>query len=247
MNFGQAFKFLFNSPRWGMNLLQATVCILIPIIGPIVLMGYSFSVKRALILDHAASPPDFDFNKFSQYLSRGVYPFVASLLASLMVVPFICLMYVPMFIGMAMADKGPFWPIAGMCCGFLLYIPLILVFSLIGLPILLRATLLQDIGGAFKFDWIKDFITRMWAQILLAQIVLILAGILLAPIGVCALFVGIYAVITYLMFVQWHIHSQLYLLYLDRGGIPLLIKDYGPDAPTYGFPVNPPPTNPPQQ
>jgi hypothetical protein len=115
MRYLQSYRFLFTSPNWLTNLLLASVCSLIPVIGPIVLIGYLFEVidvllrRRAVerlretsrsteafgerVMDalpadddeEADAYPDFSFSRFGDYLVRGVWPFLARLIVGMMV------------------------------------------------------------------------------------------------------------------------------------------------------------------
>lgn len=49
MRYMQAYSFLFGSRNWTTNLLLASVCVLIPVIGPILLIGYLFEVIDVLL------------------------------------------------------------------------------------------------------------------------------------------------------------------------------------------------------
>src|SRR5262245_33154304 len=49
MDYLGSYRFVFRSRNWATNLLFATLCSLIPAIGPIVLMGYFFEIIEYLI------------------------------------------------------------------------------------------------------------------------------------------------------------------------------------------------------
>ncbi len=44
MNYLLAYRFVFRSPNWLMNLLWGSLCFLVPIVGPMVIVGYLFEV-----------------------------------------------------------------------------------------------------------------------------------------------------------------------------------------------------------
>ena len=72
MQFGLAFGYILNRTGGFANLLLMTVCNLIPIVGPIVLLGYRAEVAQALLRDgELRRHPKFDFDRFIEYLTRG--------------------------------------------------------------------------------------------------------------------------------------------------------------------------------
>ncbi len=88
MRYWAAYKFVWTSRNGWMNLLLASVCILIPVVGALVLIGYVRDVMLArldTLDDDSLGYPDFDFNLFVEYLKRGLWPFLVSLVASLVV------------------------------------------------------------------------------------------------------------------------------------------------------------------
>src|SRR5580658_5655365 len=88
MNFMQAFRYVLDRPGGLMNLVLITVSQLIPVVGPIVLLGYRAEVSVALEHDpELRRHPKFDFGRFVEYLTRGVWPFLISLILSLPIVP----------------------------------------------------------------------------------------------------------------------------------------------------------------
>lgn len=90
MQFQIAFRYLFERSGGFVNLLLITVCQFIPVVGPIVLLGYRAEVSVALDNDpNMLRHPKFDFNRFGEYLSRGVWPFLIALIMSFLSVPIV--------------------------------------------------------------------------------------------------------------------------------------------------------------
>src|SRR5436190_21917671 len=87
MEYGQIVSYVFQNPNWLINLLMMGVCQLIPIVGPLVLVGYQFEVVEALHRDPRRTYPDFDFGRFVDYLVRGLWPFLVGLVASVVIAP----------------------------------------------------------------------------------------------------------------------------------------------------------------
>src|SRR5262245_61754296 len=84
MKYIYAYKFLFESPNWLMNLLASSICQLVPILGPMVFLGYAYEIVEALHRQKDARYPDFDTNRLLDYLKRGVWPFIVRLIVGVL-------------------------------------------------------------------------------------------------------------------------------------------------------------------
>src|SRR5438034_6215952 len=83
MDYMRMLSYVFENPNWFMNLLLGALCALIPIIGPIVLLGYRYETVIGLLAVGGARYPDFNFGRFGDYLMRGLWPFLVGLACSL--------------------------------------------------------------------------------------------------------------------------------------------------------------------
>src|SRR5262249_37943263 len=145
MQYLRSYLFIFDSPKWALNLLLGGVCLFIPAIGGLVVQGYCFEVIEALHRRRRDTDyPDFTFEKFVPYLVRGVWPFLVSLV---IMVPLGFLFFIGFFgIGVASAavtggGRGSAGDAAGvivllMYLGFFVVVALV---SFLTMPLLLRA------------------------------------------------------------------------------------------------------------
>src|SRR6187402_2302160 len=93
------YQYVFENPNWMMNVLLSALCLLIPVVGPVVVIGYQYEVVLGLLATHGQSYPSFNFDRFADYLMRGVWPFLVQLVASLVLTPVILvLVFVPMLV-----------------------------------------------------------------------------------------------------------------------------------------------------
>src|SRR5687768_5874807 len=67
------YNYVFENPNWLTNVLLTVLCMLIPVIGGLIAIGYQFEVVSSLMLTQGARYPDFNFNRFSDYLMRGLW------------------------------------------------------------------------------------------------------------------------------------------------------------------------------
>lgn len=222
----RSFQFISENPKWLQNVLFVAVCAMLPVIGPLLIMGYQFEMAESLL--HGTKRGgyvDFDFDRFTKYLVRGLWPFLVSLIVGMvMVIPMI-MMWMAMVMLMVLAEKsgagGPLIAI-GMMFLFLLLFVLSIALNVVMIPFQLRAGYSQDIAKAFDIGFAKEFLGLMWKEILVGMFFLILCSIPLMLIGMALCFVGVYATTSILMLAQGHlIDYQLYAIYLSRGGTPI--------------------------
>jgi hypothetical protein len=227
----RAWTFVFDSPQWAMNLLFAVIAMLIPVIGPMLLNGYQFEIVESLHRSNGRKFPDFDFGRFADYLVRGLWVFLVTLVASLVIVP-ILMVLVGVGVGIlsfAAASGGEEAAAVVFAIGVpLLMLMLVLLSAPLGLvliPMMIRAGLMQDFGGAFNFDWIKSFIAKTWKEIVLGTLFLSATGMLVTLAGLALCFVGVYPAAALAYLAQAYMNYQYYELFLQRGGEPIPLKE----------------------
>lgn len=229
MQYFGAYRFVFENPKWPMLLLIGAVCQFVPIAGPLVLMGYLYSVIEAKHRHGPEQFPAFDFDRLGDYLLRGVWPFIASLAVALPVVLLSILAVfgiVAFVLSTQQAGEPP--PAA-----LFIFVPLlilgimfvVLVAHMLALPLTLRAGLSQDLRTTFSLAFVQDFFSRVWLEMLLSMLFLVITLPFLMIAGFLMLIIGIYVATVVMTFAQFHFHYQLYELYLQRGGTPIPLKE----------------------
>ena len=228
MDYFAAYRFIFESPKWVIHLLIGAVCQFIPIVGQLVLMGYAYSVIEAKHRHGRDQFPDFDFNQLGAYLVRGVWPFLVSILAALPLV----LLFVPAVFVFAISARAadqsgepPWFVIIPFVGGILIFVVLGFALHVLAMPMVLRAGLSQDIGKSLSLSFVRDFLARVWKELVLSLLFLIVTAPFVMLAGFLLLFVGVYAAAVVLLFAQFHFQYQLYELYLQRGGTPIPLKE----------------------
>ena len=81
MNFGNAFTFAFQDSEWLKKVGIAAAIFLIPVIGPIIAMGWGLEITRRVINNQTDLLPDW--SDFGGYVSKGFQAFVVTLVFSL--------------------------------------------------------------------------------------------------------------------------------------------------------------------
>ena len=237
-----ALNYVFEHPDWAMSLLMGSVCMLIPILNSLIILGYRYEIVELKVRFPDQLYPKFDFNRFSQYLTRGLWPFLIDFIVQFIInIPLqISIWIVILSVGAVMESDSQALVVAA-CVGIPILILMMILFlialNLLLIPITLRAGLSQDFGMAFNFPWIKDFLRKVGLQALLFNLFLIPVGFVLGIGGYMACCFGVLPVAFFLMGpVLAHYHGQLYRMYLAKGGEPIPLKPLQME-PTYTLPA----------
>jgi hypothetical protein len=233
MKYLYAYQYIFESPKWMANVLAATICLLVPVVGPMVLLGYAFDVIESLHRRRESRYPDFDTNRLSEYLLRGVWPWLVYLIVSSPLVLVVVLLYFGVFVGTILApDNARVLVLVVLVLLFLIVlVALSLLVSLIAQPLILRAGLTQDFSQAFSMPFAKDFIKRTWRETILVLLFLLASNLLVGLAGTLLCIVGVYPLSAIYCLASNHLAYQLYELYLQRGGTPIPLKaDSAPEG-----------------
>lgn len=227
MRYLDSYRFAFQSPNWMMNILCGAVCFLIPAVGPLILMGYLLEVVEWL---HAkkkggdtseAGYPDFNFNRFGEYLQRGIWPFLVTLVVSVPISLFIMILWMVLMMGVAAAIGSSVVTVIIFLLLMVLYFAAIVGMNIIQVPLYLRAGMTRDFAQGFSLAFVKDFVRRTKAELLWSAAFLISSGSALVTVGALAFCIGMYPAVALYMFAFNHQVEQLYELYLQRGGEPI--------------------------
>ncbi len=224
MQYMEMFTFVTNSPTWFNTLLFGMLCQFIPIVGPIVLLGYQFAVVEKLHLTGGRSYPEFDFGKFADYLNQGVWPFLVGLVV---IFPMMILIYLSMIVfmlaGAAIAQQNEAAGVIFMMIMIPIGVVLSMVFSFFLVPMYLRAGLTQSFGEGFQFDYILAFVKNTWKELLLGFLFLWVGAIALTFVGLLLFCVGVFFFAVWTNLALSHLYFQAYQLHLSRGGKPIPI------------------------
>lgn len=237
MNYMASISDFFKSPKWMMNLLLGGVCALIPVVGPLVLMGWLITGFWAREDQRFETFPDFDFNQFGKYLERGVWPFLVMLVVSFGLGLVMSFLIVPITVipGILVAGNDGH---AGAAAGAIIALFMMVVYAVMILammflltPLILRASIVQDFAKSFDFGFVKRFVAATWMEIVLSSLFLMVTSTVLICLGMLAFCVGMYLAMVPVYFCWAHLHKQLYALYLQRGGEPISLSPKLRDTP----------------
>jgi hypothetical protein len=229
MRYLHAYQYVFVSPKWLANIGLTIVCYLVPLVGPIVAFGYHYEIIEAMLRDGEENYPDFDANRLMPYLTRGAWPFIIQLIAVLPLLLVIFCGYLT-FAGMMMTTNGSPEPefFLVFACLFLVVVLFAgVVLPLVVLPLEVRAGLTKSFRGAFSREFYFDFVKRCWKELICAQLFIFASGLFLTLLGTLLCLVGRYPAEALVLFARTHLLFQVYKRYLEKGGIPPVVKEEG--------------------
>ncbi|HVX86784.1 MAG TPA: DUF4013 domain-containing protein [Phycisphaerae bacterium] len=236
MNYGAAFKAIFRSEGWFMQLVLLAVALLIPILGPIVAFGYGVEVEKTVLAGGAeAVLPRFDFGKFMEYVKLGAIPFVVGMVVGFASMPFTMGAYLLMVLPMALGAPTAV-AVACLIAGALLMILFAVGLNLVALPMVLKSGLTGNFKDGFDFKFVLDFLRRVGGAMVLMMVALMAVGFVGGIVGVLMCFVGVYLVVAWIFVSQSHLLGQLAAMYVARGGTRLPPVT-APVVSTRAFPV----------
>ncbi len=219
MNYDLAFKFIIHRAGGWNNLLLITLCMIIPVVGPIVLLGYQSSVGRRLLRDpQMEEHPEFTFDRFGDYLNWGIWPFVVQLILQLVIMLFV-LVFGGLAIGFGFLIKVPE---VGFGLAGLAYLIIILLGISVMWPAVIHAELTRKLEFAECKAFVLDFWQRLGKSTAISIIIYQLIGFGICLLGLLACFVGVYPAAALVVMAGLHLRMQHYQMYLDAGGEPIL-------------------------
>lgn len=232
MNYNASISDFFKSPKWLPNMMLGAVTILIPLVGPLVLGGWHVTGfwARGNREDPAGFPP-YDFQYFGKYLERGLWPFLVGMVISLVLIPVMLCLILPLFFITGVMDArhghGPDRLFIAVFVGaFCLQLLLSLAYQILVTPLLVRATITQDFSSAFNLRFAKSFLALTWKELLASMLFMLGVGLCLMILAVVTCYIGAIVAVPVVIFSWHHLQKQLYHLYLARGGeaVPLSPK-----------------------
>lgn len=269
MNYEQAIQFVFQNPNWIMNLLLAAVCYIpficlgaLPFVGPLlrqagmaIAVGYGWEGSASLLATNGTRYADFDFNRVTVYLSRATGWLIVAVLSYALTEG------IQLGTGgFGRALKSDLVMNALASSGAIAIVTVFLSFFM--QPMMFRAGLTGNIADAFDFEWGWGFFQKMWPEMLISALLMIVVSIVASIAGFLLLCIGILLAPPFIHLVRGHLDYQLYELYLNRGGVPVTglaaspLDGYTPDPSNpYSSPAgggytpsplyDPPPSGPP--
>jgi hypothetical protein len=218
MEFGRAFSYTQQDPEWLKKVGIAALIFLIPLIGPITVLGWGLEITRRVISHEPEMLPDW--SNFTDHLVRGLKGFVISFVFGLpggLVSG--CLQTLNAIVanpemlnsmdGDTIAALTTGMSVVAICCGCVGF-----VLSLAGsflMPAALGNMMANngDLGAGFRFAEIFALVRGAVGPYLMTLLGTILVGIIV-PFGLIACFIGVFFTAAWGMTVTSHLYGQAY-------------------------------------
>ncbi len=213
----------FKSPNWLTNLLWMFVCDLLAtvFIGNIIKFGYLAEVAEARSGGRSEHWPDFTWDRFSDYLMRGLWPFLWNLI---WVVPMIIVMGIPLGSTIGLSSflmnnnnevPGGIVLVTGIVVTIGVYCCVLLGMS----ASMMHAALGNDFMKGADIGWIRSYVSKMWRTTIWAGFVFMLVGIAINIAGMLFFCIGILVASPILSMMAADLVSQLHDIFVSRGGV----------------------------
>lgn len=210
MKFGDAFTYVFQDPDWFKKMIiPGLIGLLLPIIGQMVLLGWSLKVTLNVIRNDPSPLPEMDFG---EDLSRGFKAWVVALVYA---IPMIVL-YIPILIVAILSGNGndsnsmmAIVAIASTCFGLLMMLYGIIM-TLVLPAAYARVAVDDSIGSGLAFGEVIGMVRKNIMPYLLVFVGSIAAGFI-SSLGSIACFIGIFLTVPYSMAILGHLYGQAYM------------------------------------
>jgi len=205
MNFGLSFSYIFEDQDWFKKLLLPALCMLIPVVGWMVAVGWALKAAKN-VMDGVENPlPDLDFGND---ILRGFFAFLISFVYSL---PVSILSSVSGWISgwnmhnseVAMWGFGIFTGVIGLIA-FLLGV----VTSFLSLVAVGNYIAKDDLGAAFRLGEVWKLLMNNLGDWVLVALGTLLAVGIIGPLGTIACVIGVVLTMTFGLAVMGHLMGQ---------------------------------------
>jgi Protein of unknown function (DUF4013) len=219
MEYGKAFAFITDDNEWIKKFLVAALMPIIPLIGGLVLLGYSFEITRRVIKNLTPALPEW--NDFGEYLKNG---FFAGLITFIYILPVALLsacLNVPAIV-LQTADDSTIQTIGlvVVSCGTCILLALSMITTLLIPPALGRFADTGQWTSALRIGDIVSLLRAKPGVYIISMILITVAGLVLLPLGLLLCGVGIFLVVAFLNLVAAHLHGQAYRVAAAEAAMP---------------------------
>lgn len=228
IRFLKAYYDLFLIPQWPMALVAGFLCMLVhqvlPFVPFIVFGGYLAILLESQVRTPGYGYPAFSFDQFSEYMNRGIWPFLIALPFGIMFFALYMVSYLGGMFGLVFATQNQDPETVGASFAILFpaliftWVTALLLCQIILAGLFIRGSLTKSFTGAFKLRWQIDFIRKTWFELIVASIYLTLSSQILTLLGTFLFCVGAFIGSAWGMIAYAFVLAQLYRLYIARGG-----------------------------
>jgi hypothetical protein len=216
MEYGRAFSYVFEDAEWMKKVGIAALVILIPLVGPIILMGWGLEITRRVInLDPSPLP---GWEDFGSYLSKGFQAFVVSLVYALPVLLIVGCGQVTIFGSAAALGNNLDSDVAGglitavsACTGCLALI-LGIAAGILSPAAIGKLADTGQLGAAFRIGEVFATFRAAVGPYIISMVIVAVAAMVLSPVGALACGIGALVTSALISAFSGHLYGQAYNL-----------------------------------
>jgi hypothetical protein len=210
MKFGDAFTYVFQDPDWFKKIIiPGLIGMLLPVIGQMVLLGWSLKVTLNVIRNDPSPLPEMDFGAD---LGRGFKAWVVALVYAIPMIIF----YIPIMIAAILSgnanDSNSMMAVVAItstCFGLLMMLYGI-VMTLVLPAAYARVAINDSIGSGLAFGEVIGMVRKNFMPYLLVFVGSIAAGFI-SSLGSIACVIGVFLTVPYSMAILGHLYGQAYM------------------------------------
>ena len=218
MQYGRAFGFMTDEPGWLGKFIIAAFIPLVPVVGPLLILGYGFEITRRVIKNETPVLPEW--SDFGDYLKKG---FLTAVVWTAYLLPFaiiVACLNAPAAILMQSRDgsqalTGETLALCGSCL-----VMLVLVFASLLIPAALGHFAARgSLGSAFQLGDLAVLIRTKPAVYLVSALLLGLLALVLLPIGFLLCVIGMFVGAAFVNIAAAHLFGQAYRVAASEAGL----------------------------
>lgn len=214
----------FKSPNWVMNLVWMFLCQLagIVMVGGIVAFGYMAEVAEARSGGRSDDWPDFKAEKLTDYLLRGLWPFLWNLIWNMALyfivgVPALITVFLfRMLMGGGQDVPGMIVAIVGGGVSVAL--------AVFGMVIMTASMIHSALGNDFMkgadIAWLSSYVSKMTVTSIAVGLIYTFVSFVFGAIGILLFCVGLLVVVPLMYLMAADATAQLHDIFVSRGGRP---------------------------
>jgi hypothetical protein len=213
MNFGLSFSFIFQDGEWFKKLVLAGLCMLIPFIGWMVVLGWALRIAQNVINGEKNPLPEL---KFGDDLLKGFFVFLIGFVYSL---PVQILSTLSGWLGRWHFFDVEYGNLVSVILGGglgLLAFLIGLLTSLLSLAAIANYAAKENLGAAFRLGEVFELLKTNLGGWIVAALGALLALGIIGPLGTLACIIGVVLTLTYGFGVVGHLTGQAYLKSQDN-------------------------------
>ena len=206
MDIGKSFTFVFEDQKKIEKILIGGLVMLIPVIGAIILLGYSVRLVRNVRNHHPEPLPEWD--DWGGMLSEGLKLFIIYFLWSLPLIILSIFLIIPMALAGDPEDAGVIASLFGLCFSCFAFLYAIILWLAIP-AITVKFAENGEISDGFEFGEIMGFAKKHVGEIIIVALVSMAAFTIAGMVGSILCVIGSLFTYFWATMVQYHLIAQI--------------------------------------